>query len=1242
MEQFQWILVATLIYNLVQIDSKNCSIIQIEQGEQFISERLNVLIIESDQDEFSDLNYAKYKIINESLKFSNFLEIQIISTQIIENYSFKSIDDKLFCIFIKSQIYQITCIRVFNLYSNEVLNYKENKLAAIEMQIQDDYFCQDFFLSQEAQFQIFCQKNNYLTIYSVDLNNTINLQLQQEIPLRQYELCKRTVFQLENNTYLICFFKCEDWGLYQYNNQEMKTILNEQLALNIYAIQIKYLENIQICLKYMYLLIQTGVHLFIINQFNHLQYQIFCQSPQYLIQIALSQSCNLISFVLYDSSINKTTIQSIQQEFEQQFEGRLQNVKLLQGIFMVQTQNELQVIYNSQFNQTIKMNSNYVIFNDQHNLIYLHDEIANEIIFYKFSYPRNLIQPTKKYIFYVFNYQQDIQICREIQYITQNNSNSVLTLSFNNKCQNTQQLFYSKKNLQLPYQYEIKIDKDYKFEIKISDIKCFFLICSNLKNINQQDIILLYYESQNQGYAVLKKQFLIYVQNCYGGLPKFQINTRACQVFYCQSYLLLFFQNKNVLKLINFQNGKIVEIKVSSEIKNIVQFKNCILIFTSNSKDIQLLDLHLQDQIILDYKIIKILKILNEIYLQEKSEIIEAFYYSRTVSKFIQYLQFLIVEDHQKITLFRLENIQIVFLKGFNGNQFFILGIHLKYNQIIIYHFDFQQLQILYNLQLGDYEIIRPLNYDINEQYLAIASRKEKKNFVLIFEIRFTKSLKLIKILEISKFIFFFNSGKFFYYNSKDEITIFNFSDFEIQLENLVQQEMEDISKQVISFSIIQTSQTDPILNITFTINIYDECYRLFPKKSNYLMNYSQYQLQKIIISDFFHGVIDSIKIQDDNVTQIFGPLLLSEITYNQNNKDGIIIKIVKLEYLYKDNSKQQLQLLYYNRGQDRFIFYEQNAKIINVIVIDEERILILFQSSPNNCLNGNIYQIEQDSLNFVIRNQIFSTEIILYRKYEDYRIFKTGNLIAFQSETSLIIYIIINKIIHLVENYSEIQEIHKIQGNNNYYITLSQVYHEYFFLILSFIDDHYISKGNVTLPWDSILNEFKYLIYIENDSLFYYASKCQILESIIIEQNLQIVLFHTFRQYSILSHIEINLETFSFSFIPQKFFRNGMEQDFLTLEFYNKCILILKSIQNVIYFYDLNQDSKFYDYIGRLDQNNYSYFSLNTTHFLVFSKTTKQIKIGELGYKIDLKDKISNNQTFKLIALNQVSQAHS
>lgn len=67
-------LITTIVSYSIMSNSKNCSLIEIEPDEKFISLRTNMLLFESDTKEVDNHNYTNFNIINESLRISSSID----------------------------------------------------------------------------------------------------------------------------------------------------------------------------------------------------------------------------------------------------------------------------------------------------------------------------------------------------------------------------------------------------------------------------------------------------------------------------------------------------------------------------------------------------------------------------------------------------------------------------------------------------------------------------------------------------------------------------------------------------------------------------------------------------------------------------------------------------------------------------------------------------------------------------------------------------------------------------------------------------------------------------------------------------------------------------------------------------------------------------------------------------------------------------------------------------------------
>ncbi|CAD8107049.1 unnamed protein product [Paramecium primaurelia] len=1230
-----------ILYSIVGM-SKKCNVIEIEPQEKYISQSLDKLLIESDTEEFEEQNYTNFNIINESIRISSFENEHLISTLIIDYFGFRSIEDQLFCKFIKNKIYYISCIKVNNFYASDRLNFlNEQIIISIELNDLNNSQCQEFFINQKSEFIIFCIENFHIKIYCIDLDNKIRLLQQQLINQNQYEMCKRKYFKFDDNYYMISFYNCKYWSVYTYWQQEIKEILNEQL---VNFNQASYLENIQICQKSIILILETGYLYFYINNLNQALFQVYFEIPSYLKYVLFTQSCSQQCYLQYKQSSNITTIVfNNNNEVLYSFEGTYFLIELINKILFIQTQNQLQVIYNHQYQQTIKLNTSYIVFNNDHNLIYWLDEITKEIVFYKLSYPRNLIEPTKKYIFYIESfsfYQKEMRSCYEIKYNMYGQYKLTQTLDFIYQCQNKSSLFYNKLGLQVPYQYDIKLDQKLEFGMNILDQHSFQQLCPKLQYINQQETILLYYETKTpQSFSVIQTKNYIYFQNCHD-VNRFEIHIKDFQVFSFQSQILIYNQNKQELKLIRFIDQQIKEFKINGKIITILQNQQFVLVFTSDNKDPMMIDL--LNSYIIQYhqKMYQMLNKLNQIYLQDEqnfqNQISQHFYYSQLSPKHIYYNKYLMIHHKIDVELFKLENIQIILIKEILSQQQYILGVHFIDNQIVQYSFDQKQISKISSLNLDEYQFIRPLKYQINTEYFAIACRNQTKTYVLIFEITRTKSPKLIKVIEISRTYFFFKEYQLFYYNSEDEIKIFNMLNFEIQLENYIPNKNEIVEKTKVTFQIISANKSDPRINLGFILKSYNQCYQLFQKSNNFSININQ---QNIITSNYFYGPIESLKIEYNDQVHINGPLLLQQWIY-QNNQNRI--KKILISPIHMINQIEQNIILFQDEFGQIIIFHTEEIEFTKLIPINEQSILILYPTNSLFQLRGVIYLIDEDSQKLK-QHPFQEMNFNLKNPYSEYDIQKIGDLIIFKSKFHSEFFKIINYMIQYIENDINFIEINKIKGNNQLYITLSELNNrkDLLFQILQFNEFQLISIGTAIVLIDTILNELNNYIPFGQDKILSYKDQFYILDCNINDKDVSILLFQILKNVSIISQIHINIDNYSISYKINKILRHGLELGLMILQFYNKNSLILKSYPDSFYFYDLSQDLKFFDYIGRIiDENQNYYYPWNTTHFILYQGNTSQIYIGKIGYQLDKQVEYLVNQTFTLVAENSVSQA--
>ncbi|CAD8152434.1 unnamed protein product [Paramecium octaurelia] len=1227
---FQTCFIMTLVLNIFMGLSEECAEIIIGPQEKFISQRQNLLLIESETEEIEQTNI---NLISESLRIQCFESEHIISTLTIEYFNFRYIEDQLFCKFIKTETYFITCIKVIDYYANLRLNYlNEQIIISIELNELKGIECHDFFINQESQFIIFCINNFHLEIYCIDSDDQIHLLSYHKINQQQQEMCKRNFVKLDDNYFMISFYQCQNWGIYIYWQKEIKELVNEEL---VKPLQISYLENVQICQYSLYLISQFGYQIFWIIKMNEVKISIFFEFPAHFRNLLLSSNCLFQHYVLYNQSINQTIIFHYTKKQMTSFEGTDVQIEQLENIFIAKTQNQLKVTYNQEFQQIIQLNASQLTIDNNYNLIYWFDETAKELIFYKISYPKNVITPSKNYIIMVggFLIYNQTKFCIKIKYKMENHYNKNQTLEFNNQCQNQSSIFYSKEDLQLPNIYEIKLDLNSKFRLNILDQYSFKSLCPKLQNFNPQDTILLYYEADsNISFSMIQTKDYIYFQNCHNATIS-KVDIQNCQVFYFQSYLLLYNKNKQELQLFGFQDILIKKFRILIQITDILQFQQIFLIFTSDGEDPQVIDLSNHYSIFLTKQANKILNKLHQIYHQGKQKnqnfTPNHFFIKQDRLKFFQYNQYLINLIHNKVKMFRLENIQIILLRQLI-NQQYLLGVHLIKNLITDYIFDIQQVSELSSINLDNYELIRPLKYQINSKYLALAALSQTKTYVLIFEIRITRPLLLVKVIQINRIEFFFSGDQLFYYNFEGEIKIYNLQYFEFQL-------LDSIEHDKIA---MKETKSDPAISLGFTLKGYNECQKLFQKSNHSSIDSTQ---QQIIPSKYFYGSIDLLKIEGSNGTNILEPLRFIQCLNISSPRYQSRIKKFDIGPILNNNqSSNKIQSIDIILADDEF----DQTFIINpidqfdgkIIPINNQHILFFFDQV--NFIKVAMYLLDEDA-QIVVQEPILVLNITLKKLYNHYHIFKTGDLIVFKSQSHLLLYMILNARIEFIENDLILLDMLKVQGNNQFYISFSQLRdkQEYQFHVFSIHEFNLVSIGTAILQLQTIFIELQDYIQIIFYEFINENSKISLLECEIFDQDLRLKVFQTFTQIQIISQICINLENYSISFKVHKILRHGFG-DNVKLQFYNKNNLILMSPSNLSYYYDLKESQNFFDYFGKSISNDYLYYPFNTTHLYVFQTSTNYIFLGELGYNFDTKSQLFKNQTFTLVAENQVSQA--
>ncbi|CAD8108325.1 unnamed protein product [Paramecium sonneborni] len=654
----------------------------------------------------------------------------------------------------------------------------------------------------------------------------------------------------------------------------------------------------------------------------------------------------------------------------------------------------------------------------------------------------------------------------------------------------------------------------------------------------------------------------------------------------------------------------------------------------------------------IDQKIKNILANLNQMYLQTQKETqqFQAFYFVKYQPQLIQFNQYLIIDNHSQIHWIEIGSIQIVVLRIILSSKYYILGVHLINNLIIEQILIEDQISILNKIDLNDYEIIRPLEYQINYyyNYLAIATKKLTKTYILLFAVSIKFPLKQYKIIEIGRVQFFFVQEFLFYYDQDDNIYKYNTKDFEIQIDNLLLEQNDLTNIKQIQFQIIPINSNDSIMNVEISIKSYNECFKLLKKQNDVLLKFISQKELKFNINDYIYGPINNVQIINNNHIKIQGPMLLYEIINNQE-----ILKDAKLQTINLGSQFPGVQniinIILFKYKSNLIILFDKSiqsqiknkAHLQNIIQFNDKSLLVLFLNKNRNEIRGSIHMINETTLQ--LESEPIFEIIINFPLHFNCQSFKTGNLIIIKAQNTIDIYQIIGYSIQQIQNHLNILEILKIKGNNELYISLSlntknnqQIL---LFQILSLDQLEFQVKGTASLTWNSMDIVLKNQIYLHPNQKLNYDYQLIFLECSIADEKLQITILQAFQEYLVICEIIIFMEDFKISYRPIKILRNpeNLNQD-LEYEYFNQNNLILKQF-NLIYFYDLLEQSNLYHYIGKqFLERQYLFHQFNTTHFIVYDCIQQKMFFANIGYLIKINDEVLENQVFTLIAENKVS----
>ncbi|CAD8082499.1 unnamed protein product [Paramecium sonneborni] len=752
---------------ILQASKNACQLVQIEPNEVIFQS--NQLLFESSQKDFQNVGQNNYSLITEIVKIPNRFEGRLISSLIIESINIGSKFGKLFCQLIKHQDYFINCIRDINFYGDGNEQFDFSNSFTVNLPIDQAEVGEEFFHQNFVEFLIFCFDNNYLKIHSINIENNESLKYEFQIIYQLDDKCRKKYFQKDLNYFFIAFYQCSFWGIVSIKDYLISDILNKYSFQNFVNVSETNIYNVQFCnqQKYsqigLYLIIENGYFELIIDDQQVVQnYLQFYEQDVKFREIIFGQYCQIVLNIIHLQSSNKTKIQ--QESFSDEFEGTPLDIQLFYEALFVQYQNELLVIYNKYFRQNIKINDSHFVFYDKFNLIQQVDQISKQIYIYKFSFPRNILKPSKQYIYLTSSqFRSQIQTvdCIEVKKVVPQTFGQFKIIIFENQCQKQVDFLYSKAGLY--NQQDLKEFYQNETLLKISD-----RITIKNKKFEQFTYVLFLFQRITALHFKIRQQ-LSYIKLFFNKLyqNKHRYFSNIIQFNGHDNYILILksyrtsAKREKIFQIYQHQWIKqdSIRMKVKSQVLRMIQFQELLLVFTQDY----------QDSCIMNIKFARVFfyedmfKILYQIFYQEilekdkiENDQTEAFFYQQNNPSFIQYQQQIIAIRNKKYNTYKTNNIQIIILKLMIKDFYYFLGLHLYNNDIIEHYFDLEQISIFNNYTLLGYELIRPLKYEIQNQYLAIGIKNGSDKFIQVFEIYFTKPFKLVNNNSSSKIINYF------------------------------------------------------------------------------------------------------------------------------------------------------------------------------------------------------------------------------------------------------------------------------------------------------------------------------------------------------------------------------------------------------------------------------------------------------------------------------------------------------
>ncbi|CAD8168760.1 unnamed protein product [Paramecium pentaurelia] len=895
-------------------------------------------------------------------------------------------------------------------------------------------------------------------------------------------------------------------------------------------------------------------------------------------------------------------------------------------ILFLQNQFKLNVFLNPYINQTYQISNTPLFFFEFDKLFCQYDQSKNAILFYRYYQLNSFIKPKQKYLYLI--HRKDLfkndTLFKCLRVIYENNtlevkSQLVEQITVQHNCQSKfQQKIWKSEALFLFQNSSFDIyNSEGSISVSIKNNQKFLNSClSKLQSFYFKDKIELR-QINIPYYISFQKDSHFYIYNCKQNKIIISINRDKFEVLESQGdYYIINKNNTNHLRVIQFKDEQLLQLKIKFEeaIINSQQISQSVILYMNNS--------NLPPLIYQNFQLDQDGKYLSKSLYQSEPIL---FYQEMGYQKFIQYKNFIAVENKGNIRCFKFQVGLIISISTLTiaNKDYSIIAIQNFTRSLILIYCNDYELHQIFNYSFSDYVFSYPFKYIRNPSHLAILMKQNKELYIAIFKYNIS-SLQFQEIIETDdSFFTFYQSDLLYYWNKEWRYLLLNQILIEVEINHnflnnislLYQKDLYPNKQQERSIQLI--------------LQIQNNCQKIYPLKNLFNFEIKQNQTLKLQISDIFYGPINNLTIITNSSIFFNGPFQLKQkVQLCSLNESNFCIKQLEIE------SKVQ-RLIFSTIITENQVFEIidtfSNIKIISFLLIKQDYYLLFLQSETN--LKIQLIQcselIDQNCYVITDLNEKFQIQPITAD------VLRTGNLIKLKNQfNQSFIYFEEIKFI-LVQLPEIVVDVIYIEETQDQYLIIQQIKQNSSNLELM-IYSIYLNKKSIV--YSLSIPKQLYIKLINDQQLKFQELK--LTSCIQIGGLTKIKLFIITQYYSYLFQLILDQQKNQVQFELQKSVRNCDSQNcknkIFTINYFDDNILILKEINNNHFlFYDLRKHRNFYDYFHK-SINQIKIKRINTTHFIFFENFF--IHQGTIGYEIEQLDSSEINYNFELHAQNEIS----